>query len=398
MNSLVIEKAEQAAGILQELGIDLWLTFVRETTAGGDPVLPLIYGHDLTWQSALVLTQQGKRTAIVGAFEAETASQTGAYNPPQGEIIPYHEGMRGELLKVLESFNPAQIAINYSTNDVHADGLNHGMFLLLQQYLEGTPFLERLVSAEKVIAALRGRKTSSEAERVRAAVSTTLEIFQMTFAYAKPGMTEIDIARFMHDQMEQRGLTPAWERSSCPAVNSGPDTPIGHVGPSKIVIERGHLLHIDFGVKQDEYCSDIQRVAYFLRGDETKPPEEVQRGFDTIVQAVQEAVSAMVPGKLGREIDAAAREVVTRAGYPEYKYATGHHLGRTAHDGAGILGPLWERYGETPNYPLEAGHIYTIEPGLFVPWYGYIGLEEDVLVTESGAEFLGSPQIELVLL
>jgi len=116
------------------------------------------------------------------------------------------------------------------------------------------------------------------------------------------------------------------------------------------------------------------------------------------VGSIQQAVSAMKPGVLGKTIDAIARKAVTDAGYTEYKYATGHQLGRIVHDGAGILGPEWERYGETPNYPLEAGHVYTVEPGLFLEGYGYIGLEEDVLVTENGAEYLSRPQTELILL
>jgi Xaa-Pro aminopeptidase len=79
-------------------------------------------------------------------------------------------------------------------------------------------------------------------------------------------------------------------------------------------------------------------------------------------------------------------------------HATGHHLGRLAHDGAGVLGPLWERYGNTPNYLLEEGHVYTIEPSLYVEDYGIVGIEEDVLVTQDHAEYLSQPQTKLLLI
>jgi Xaa-Pro aminopeptidase len=384
MSELVQQKVTQAIEILQELDVDCWLTFVRETTAGGDPVLPLIYGHDLTWQSALIITRSGETVAILGHFEAESARRTGAYQ----NVLPYHESLRASLLQTLERLDPTTIAINYS----------RGMYQQLTAYLLGTPWEQRLVSAERIIAALRSRKISAEIDRIRAAIDTTRLIYETTFQFARPGTTERQVADFMHAQLTQHAVTHAWEYHNCPAVNSGPDSPVGHVSPGEIAIQPGHILHIDFGVRQDDYCSDIQRVAYFLRPGETQAPEPVQRGFDTILHATQAAVAAMRPGIPGKAVDAIARGIVTAAGYPEYKYATGHHLGRTVHDGAGVLGPEWERYGDTPNYLLEPGQVYTVEPGLFVPGYGYIGLEEDVLVTATGAEYLGPPQSEILLI
>jgi Xaa-Pro aminopeptidase len=394
MPSLVHEKAEQAIGILQEKDIDLWLTFVRETASGGDPVMPLIFGDgDLTWQSALILTRTGERIAIVGHFDAEAVRCKGVYT----DVIAYHESLSPELLQALERLDPSRIALNYSTTDVLADGLSHGMHLALMGYLEGTPFSSRVVSAQDVIGALRARKTTGEITRIRAAVETTRRIYDATFDYVQPGMSERQIRDFMHAQLDDAGVDAAWHRDYCPTVNAGAHSPIGHVQATELEVERGQLLHFDFGVMQDGYCSDIQRVVYFLAPGQSEPPEPVQRGFDTIVRANRAAVDAMKPGVLGKDVDAVARSIVTGAGYPEYKYGTGHHLGRLAHDGGGILGPIWERYGDLGNRPLEAGHVYTVEPGLMVPGFGYIGIEEDVLVTEDGAEYLSTLQSTLIL-
>lgn len=393
MSNLVRQKVIQASSILEEQGVDLWLTFVRETSAGGDPILPLICGLDLTWQSALIVTRTGERIAIVGHFEAEAVRRSGAYDT----VIAYHESIAPHLRETLERLDPQQIALNYSRDDVLADGLGHGLYQVLGGYLQDTAFAGRLVSAGGVIGALVGRKTPDEVARIRAAIETTEEIYRRTFDHIQVGMTERQIAAYMHDLVEAYGVEPAWQAQSCPTVNAGPESSVGHVGPTDLAVARGQLLHFDFGVKQDGYCADIQRVVYFLAPGETAPPEPVQRGFDTVVRALQAAVAAMRPGMRGKEIDAIARGMVTGAGYPEFKHATGHHLGRRAHDGAGILGPEWERYGDTPNRPLEAGHVYAVEPTLAVPGYGFAGLEEDVLVTETGARYLSTPQTELIL-
>ncbi len=395
MNPIVKEKTGQIQQILQEKDIHLWLTFVRETSAAGDPVLPLIYGETgLTWQSALLFTPSGEKIAIVGRFEADTAEKTGAYD----QVIPYDESIQPALLEQLERINPETIAINYSENDVLADGLSHGMYLNLVEILKDTPFATRLVSGEHVISAFRGRKTKTEIERIKTAIASTLVIYKKTFDEIRPGMTEIEVAQIMQFAVEKQGLDYAWPKNNNPAVNSGPDSPVGHNAPTDIRIKPGHLLHFDFGVKQNGYCADIQRMVYILKSNEEEAPEPVRKGFETVVKAIQAAFDAIKPGVQGIHVDQAARSVVTGAGYPEYKYATGHQVGRLAHDGGGILGPAWDRYGKTPYLPLETGQVYTLEPGLMVPEYGYVGIEEDIVVTQDGAAFLSPPQKALILI
>src|SRR4030065_992875 len=98
MAKIVQEKVSQAVSILREMDIDAWLVFVRESSANGDPALPLIYGHDLTWQSALIITKSGACTVILGQLEVEAARQTGAYT----KIIPYNQSLKSALLETLE--------------------------------------------------------------------------------------------------------------------------------------------------------------------------------------------------------------------------------------------------------------------------------------------------------
>ena len=393
MSTLIQEKVQQAVSILKEKNIDCWMTFVRETSAVPDPVLPLIYGATLTWHSALIITQAGETIAILGNLEAETARRTGAYQ----EVVGYDKSIQPVLVGILQRLNPRQIAVNCSANDPTADGLTHSMYEQLKEYLAPTAFIDRLISAEPVIAALRGRKTPTEIAHIRKAIDTTEEIYRLTFDYLQPGLTEKQVSQFMHTQILEMGVTEAWDYEICPAVNSGPESQVGHAGPTGITLERGHLVHFDFGVKQDEYCSDIQRMVYLLKPDETTAPDPVEHAFQTVLHAVQSAIDAMRPGRLGSEIDYIARRVVTHAGYPEYMFGTGHGLGRAAHDGGGMLGPHWEKYGNLPNQRLEPGQVYTVEPGVAVPGYGYVGLEEDVLVTQAGAELLSAGQTELIL-
>jgi len=388
---IVREKLDQAVEVLEEKEIDLWITFVRETTLVSDPCLAMLLGFDLTWQSALMVSRTGERVAIVGRFDVENIERLNGYTT----VVGYDQSIREPLLEHLTRLDPQKVAINFSQSDPAADGLTHGLFRVLTGIVEGTEYADRFVSAEEVIGKLRGCKSPMEVARIKAAVQATEAIFQRISKLIRPGTTAREIARWFHDAVAEEGLTTSWEKEYCPVVTPGPDAPVGHAMPGDYVVQRGHLLQTDFGVQKGGFVSDLQRTWYLLKEGETEPPAEVLAGWNAAKKALEAGRAALHPGVRGWEVDQVARQTLTEAGYPEYMHAFGHHVGRTVHDGATILGPRWERYGTSVEGVVEVGNVFAIELGVRVPGYGYIGCEEDVLVTPQGAEYLSEPQTEL---
>ncbi len=387
------EKANQAIEILREKGIDLWLIFVRETKISPDPSLPYILPSSLTWQSALMFFSDGERIAIVGELDRQEVEKSGIFH----RVIPYRGGIKESLLGVLKEKNPFSIGLNYSLYDPTSDGLSYGMYLLLQEHLDSTRFLHRITSSEEVVQALRSRKTPAELARIKKSVKETENIFHKLTEILKVGMKEAEIAELFKKWMEELGAEPAWDLSSCPAVFSGPQRVGAHSSPTEKSIREGELLNIDFGIKLNGYCSDLQRMWYFLRKGEKEPPEKILRAFNTIKTSIEMSAKELKPGKKGAEIDSIARSYIKSRGYDEYPHALGHQVGREAHDGAALLGPNWERYGSLPFIPLEESMVFTLEPRINLPDYGVVSLEEMVIIRKDGAEFISHPQKELWL-
>ncbi|MBI1757564.1 MAG: aminopeptidase P family protein [Fimbriimonas ginsengisoli] len=392
MSAITREKLQQAAPLVSEAGLDAWLTLVRETSDGVDPILPLLFEGNFVWQSALLVGRDGRRIAIAGKYDAEAVAATAEWD----EVIPYVEGIREPLVETLGRLTSAErprIGVNFSTSDDKADGLTHGMFVLLESYLEGTRFAGSLVSAEDVCRRLRARKSAEEVRRIRAAIAETDRLFAEIERFAQVGVSEKAVYDQVQRLIRERGFGFAWAPSGDPIVNSGPDSMIGHGTPSaSITIQPGHIFHVDLGIERDGFCSDMQRCWYVPRAGESSPPPAVQRAFEAVRDAIQAAFASLRPGVAGWEVDEVARQALVKAGFPEYFHALGHQVGRVAHDGGAVLGPRWPRYGNTPTIPVEAGEIYTLEPSVLVEGYGMLGLEEMALVTESGAEWLTSPQ------
>ncbi len=387
------EKIAQAAAVMRELDIDLWLTFVRESATLPDPAIDLVVGQHCTWQTAWILGAQGERLAVAGSLDVAAIKDRGLFTT----IVPYVEGIGGVLREQLVKMNPRRMAINFSRDSVMADGLSHGMYLHLCDILADTGLVERFVSSEGIMAALRGRKTAAEVAAMQAAIDVTLEIYAAITEHIRPGVSEQALAAMILAEVQRRGLETAWDEAHCPAVFTGPEHAGAHFRPTERLVEAGHVVNMDFGVKVDGYCSDLQRTWYVRRPGETCAPAEVERGFTVIRDAIRKAAAALRPGAVAWEVDQAARAYIMEAGYPDFPHGLGHQVGRSAHDGGIGLFPRWERYGQLPYGKVEVGQVFTIEPRLPIEGYGVATVEEMVWVTEDGCHFLSSPQESLLL-
>ncbi len=389
---LIKEKINQAKAILKELDIDCWITFVRESSINGDPTLSFLASADVTWHSSFVITKAGGAYAVVGQYDKKTVEDTGAYD----EVFGFVSGFKEPLTELLKKINPKNIALNYSVGSEICDGITYGMYLTLVEVLKPLGLENKIVSAEKIVSALRQRKTDYELGNIKEAVKEAEDIFKSAALFIKPGVTEKEISLFMKGEVEKKKLGLAWEEQVCPAVFTGPDNAQAHYAPSDQKVERGHLVNIDFGVKVNKYCSDLQRNFYVLREGETKAPEEVLKGFNTIVNAIQSAKDGIKPGRKGVEIDLIAREIIEKNGYEGFPHGLGHQVGMYPHDGTALLGPAWEKYANKPFELLEKGMVFTIEPRLNVAGYGICSIEEMIIITENGCEWLSNPQKELI--
>ncbi|MFP4457188.1 MAG: M24 family metallopeptidase [Clostridia bacterium] len=393
MDKLIQEKVNQAIGIMQELDIDMWLTFVRETIENNDPAMHFVAGTNIVWQAAFIITKSGETVAITGKGDHGNIERLGVYK----EVIPYTESVKGDLLKILDRYKPKQIAINFSQDNVSADGLSHGMYLRLNNYLAETPYKERLISADELYSKVRGRKTKEEIRRIQKAVDYTIDLFDQLTKDVKVGWTEKEISNYMHQKMGELDLEASWDYEYDPGVNCGVESLGGHMPPGDIELKKGDVLHLDFGVKYEGYSSDLQRIWYVLDEDETSVPEEIQKAFKVVQLGIQRAAKAIKPGVICYKIDQIARDTLKEYGYPEYEHALGHQVGIWAHDGGSILGPRWERYGSRPLQKIEENQVYTLEFGIKTS-KGYVSQEENILITKDGCKFLAKPQKEIWLI
>ncbi|MDT8335988.1 MAG: Xaa-Pro peptidase family protein [Desulfurivibrionaceae bacterium] len=233
----------------------------------------------------------------------------------------------------------------------------------------------KLTPTTGLVEGLRLRKSPAEIEKIRAAVRLNEQVFQEVFRDLRPGMSERQVAIRIETLMREKGADgPAFET----IVAGGSNGAKPHAVPSGRALRAGETVVIDMGLVLDGYCSDMTRTV--VLGEMAKNTRDI---FRLVRKAQKIGIETIRAGATGAEVDRAARRIIEQAGYGKrFGHGLGHGVGLAVHEGPGL--------SRRSKRKLKAGMVITVEPGIYLPDWGGVRLENMVAVTEQGCEVLNS--------
>lgn len=266
--------------------------------------------------------------------------------------------------------------------NIHRLGIEED-YVTYGQYKEFTEKLvdTELVPLDGVITKLRAAKSQEEIEFIQKAAAITDEAFSHILTFIRPGISEEDIALELEFFMKKKGAT---KNSFDPIVASGERSALPHGRASSKIIEAGDFLTLDFGCVYKGYSSDMTRT--LVVGEATQKQKEI---YYTVLEAQEKSLTAVKPGLTGIQLDNIARDIITEKGYGQYfGHGLGHGVGLEVHEL-----PHVNAIGKAE---MEPGNVITIEPGIYLPGFGGVRIEDLVVVTDSGYRVLSKSTKELI--
>lgn len=258
------------------------------------------------------------------------------------------------------------------------------MRFLEMNYLQQAAPTAQFVAAEQLLSDLRILKEQEEIKEMRRAVKIAQQALAATLPIMKSGVTEKEIANTLTMELLRRGSDP--ELPFAPIVAGGPNSANPHAAPTERKLQPGDLLVIDWGARSNGYCSDLTRT--FAIG-ELDP--ELENVYNTVLLANTTARAESSPGIPAGDVDLAARMTIEKAGFGQFfTHRTGHGIGLEDHETPYI-------FSGNPVI-LEPGMTYTVEPGIYLPGLGGVRIEDNILITGSGAKSLSDYPRELTIL
>ncbi|MBM7613992.1 M24 family metallopeptidase [Alkaliphilus hydrothermalis] len=294
--------------------------------------------------------------------------------------IQASEQCQGFEIVEMNNHNPlSDVLKSYSLKrlGIEEEHVSYGQFL---EFSEKLPEVE-FVPLKGTLTTIRSIKTEDEIELIAKAAEITDEAFEHIMKYIKPGMKETEVALELEVFMKKKGASALSFES---IVASGVRSSLPHGKASDKVIEKGDMITLDFGCVYKGYCSDMTRS--FVMGEATDKQKEIYYG---VLEAQEASLKAVRPGITGIELDKIARDIITEKGYGEnFRHGLGHGVGIEVHE--------LPHVNARGTVAMEPGAVITIEPGIYVPHYGGVRIEDLVVVTEDGYRVLSKSTKELI--
>ena len=314
--------------------------------------------------SGVVVYPDGKGVIITSELEEESASRS----PMEKRFFRSKQDLRKIVKEALDV--DGKVGVN------HTD-LTYGIYREMKKAARGIPFAD----VSKALSDARMIKDEVEIERIKKAGKIATDALEAVRSELHEGIVESEAAALLIYEMMKRGANgPAFETIASFGENSAEP----HYTAGSRKLKKGEYALFDFGARFERYNSDITRT--FVMGKADKKHREI---YEIVKEAQQAGIDAIRPGVMGPDVDAAARKVIEKAGYGDrFIHSLGHGLGLKVHDGGGF----------SPRLEMEVKEnmVITVEPGIYLPGWGGVRIEDDVLVKKNGSEVLTSFPKELI--
>jgi len=312
---------------------------------------------------ALFITDTELILATDSRYELQAAKEA-----PHYEVFCYKESLVKSLPDLLKRLQTKRLGFE-------GIRLSYLQYKKISEQLNNDNLQVEFIDTENLVENLRVIKTAAEIEATQKALAIAESIFRDFVRTITLGMTEKEAAWALEKGMRESG---ADSLSFAVIVASGPNSALPHAIPTDRQFKAGEPILFDWGAKLNGYCSDISRTLVIGEPDET-----FQKVYQTVQEAQQKAIDAIRPGISSRAVDEIARNHIDKMGFKsKFGHGLGHGTGLAVHE-APRLSPLKDT-------TLEPGMLFTVEPGIYLPGWGGIRLENMAVVHKDGVAVLNS--------
>jgi len=310
---------------------------------------------------ALFITDTKLVLATDSRFEIQAQNETQGY-----EIYCYKKGLIQELPIILNMLKIKRLGFE-------SNRMSYIQFRKISEKIDSEKLQLKLVETENIVENIRMIKEPSEIKEIKKALLIAESVFTNFSDSISNGMKEKEAAWAVEKAIREAGA----DALSFPTiVASGPNSALPHATPGNRIFKKGEPILFDWGAKLNGYCSDISRTIVIGKAD-----DKFKRVYQTVLKAQAKAISAIRPGISSKAVDKIARHHIDES---EFKDKFGHGLGH----GVGLSIHELPRISPLKDIKLEKGMVFTVEPGIYIPGWGGVRLENMVVVREGGVEVL----------